>query len=437
MEVNDRDRTKKSELPEMAGKKDDIMVFKKKYILLVIVLIFVCLACVCIRKNEIKKRYFQEDSEKFILSEEKKKGFALPVDRQEREEAENDCKRVMELYRNIYEQADKGEAANVVLSDKIILEIQNKVKETGCPVYTMVLHSDMENHNKMNNFLKECMDGKSGVIVVYEIHSDGIIGRMKYIYDEMDMYVLSVNADWNKESKPGITYVTYNRIKEWRYSDKGWFCYKLCVPEYPEVTEMVDGSCMIRIKPMTGELREMTEKCVMGLGYQGNNLLCSNWDAAHLERLDYNGMYEYLYAMKYKKKFEAEGYPNGISKEEFESLIMEYLPITAQEIQKYAVFDEDNQTYVYAQLGCLNYSPTFFGTSLPEVTEVKENEDGTVTLTVDAVCDMVICDDTVITHELTVRFAEDGSFRYLGNNILNNGIRNIPDYQYRISMRQS
>ncbi len=95
MEVNDRDRTKKSELPEMAGKKDDIMVFKKKYILLVIVLIFVCLACVCIRKNEIKKRYFQEDSEKFILSEEKKKGFALPVDRQEREEAENDCKRVM------------------------------------------------------------------------------------------------------------------------------------------------------------------------------------------------------------------------------------------------------------------------------------------------------------------------------------------------------
>ncbi len=74
---------------------------------------------------------------------------------------------------------------------------------------------------------------------------------------------------------------------------------------------------------------------------------------------------------------------------------------------------------------------------MPEVTEVKENEDGTVTLTVDAVCDTVICDDTVITHELTVRFAEDGSFRYLGNNILNNGIRNIPDYQYRISMRQS
>jgi hypothetical protein len=63
---------------------------------------------------------------------------------------------------------------------------------------------------------------------------------------------------------------------------------------------------------------------------------------------------------------------------------------------------------------------------------VKENEDGTVTLTVDAVCDMVICDDAVITHELTVKFADDGSFQYLGNEILDDGIMHIPDYQYRI-----
>ena len=65
---------------------------------------------------------------------------------------------------------------------------------------------------------------------------------------------------------------------------------------------------------------------------------------------------------------------------------------------------------------------------------VKENEDGTVTLTVDAVCDMVICDDAVITHELTVKFADDGSFQYLGNEILNDGIKEIPDYQYRINV---
>ena len=38
------------------------------------------------------------------------------------------------------------------------------------------------------------------------------------------------------------------------------------------------------------------------------------------EKLDYNGIYEYLYAMKHQKAFDAEDYPNGIPKEEFESL---------------------------------------------------------------------------------------------------------------------
>lgn len=111
---------------------------------------------------------------------------------------------------------------------------------------------------------------------------------------------------------------------------------------------------------------------------------------------------------------------------------MEYLPITAEQIQDYAAFDEENRTYYWERLGCFNYAPTFFGTSLPEVVDIKENGDGTVTLTVEAVCDTVICDDAVITHELTVRFAEDGSFQYLGNKILNDGILQTPDYQYRI-----
>ena len=44
---------------------------------------------------------------------------------------------------------------------------------------------------------------------------------------------------------------------------------------------------------MTEEQREMSEKCVRGLGYQGNNLLCSNWDTEHMEELDYSTM-EYL-----------------------------------------------------------------------------------------------------------------------------------------------
>lgn len=419
------------------------MALKRKSILLIMTFLIGCFVCACGKEDSIVSESLVEDTKEVSSTEEIKsaeeeaaeqweKGYGLPVDEQEEKEAENDCRAMMEHIYEIYKEADKGTASNVVLNDETILELQKKLMETGYPVVTLVTYPNMENYESVDSFLEDCASGKSGSIVIYEIHDDGAIGRMKFIYDGTDMYVVSAGSVWNENGKSRMSYISHTRIKEWEYTEKGWFCYELCVPEPPEVTEIVDGSCLIRVKPMTEEQREMSERCVRGLGYQGNNILCSNWDADHMEKLDFNGMYEYLYAMKYGDKFNSEDCPDGIPKEEFESLIMEYLPITAEQIREYAAFDEEKQTYLWERLGCFNYAPTFFGTSLPEVVNIKENDDGTVTLTVEAVCDMVVCDDAVITHELTVRFAEDGSFQYLGNEILNDGIQDIPNYQYRI-----
>lgn len=365
-------------------------------------------------------------------AEQWKKGYDLPVDAHERKEAEEQCKKVMEHISDTYEQAEKGESSNVILSEETVLEMQLKVKELGYPVAAAVTYSNMENQEGVERFLENCMGGKKGSIVIYQVYRDGSIGRRKFIFDGTDLYVVSTGGIWNSDNQPRITDFSCTRIKAWNYTDKGWFCYELCVPEPPEVTEIVDGSCMIRVKSMTGAQREMSQRCVRGIGYQGNNLLCSNWDADHMEELDYNGVYEYLYEMKYQNKIHSQDYPNGIPREEFEGLIMEYLPVTAEQIRDYAVFNEENQTYVWLGLGGLNYTPNFFDTSLPEVIDIKEKEAGTITLTVEAVCETVICDDAVITHELTVRFAEDGSFQYLGNEILDDGMKNIPEYQYRV-----
>lgn len=372
----------------------------------------------------------KEDTGESVIGKDTK-GYDLPVEDSQREKAEADCKYVMEMLSEIYRLADKGEASNVAISDGTIIQMKEVIKEKGYPVTSSERYATMENYEEMEAFLESCMEGKAGEIVMYEVYSKGDIGRMEYIFDGSDMYLLAANAIWNKNNQPEITYLSYTRIKEWQYTDKGWFCYELYVPEYPEVTEVVDGSSLVRVKPLSEECRELSEKCVLPLGYQGNNLLCSNWNPKTLKGLDYNGMYEYLYEMKYEERFDSESYSNGIPAEEFESVIMEYLPVTGEQIREWAVFDEEYGTYAWTRLGCMNYAPTFFGTSLPEVIHVEKNADGTVTLTVDAVCEMILCNDAVITHELTVRFLEDGSFQYLGNEILNNGIQEIPEYQYR------
>ena len=405
--------------------------------------------CSCSQKtNDVKKTSSQHEKklksvpnnntkEDVISEEDLEKGYDLPVSAQENEEATRDSMQIMSGLEYIYRNADKGDSLNVVLNNKSICKMIKKIKQQGYSVTASEDYSNMENYKRFSSFLAKVQEKQKGSGVIYEVHSEGSIGREKFIYDGKDMFLLASNASWDDNGKPIITFVSYTRIKKWRYSRKGWFCYELCVPEYPEVTEMVDGSCLIRIKPMSDNKRKLSRKCVRGLAYQGNNILCSNWDQEHMQKIDYNGLYEYLYAMKYKKKFNGKKYPSGIPKDQFEQLIMEYLPVSREDIEKYASYNEKKKTYDWMRLGCFNYAPNFFGTSIPEVTKIKHNSNGTVTLTVDAVCEMVLCNEAVITHELTVKFNKDGSFRYLGNKILNGGIKKIPKYQYRILKEKS
>ena len=422
----------------------------RKFLYLILFVMTLCVfCCSCSQKtNDVKKTSSQHEKklksvpnnntkEDVISEEDPEKGYDLPVSAQENEEATRDSMQIMSGLEHIYRNADKGDSLNVVLDNKSICKMIKKIKQQGYSVTVSEDYSNMENYKRFSSFLAKAQEKQKGSGVIYEVHSEGSIGREKFIYDGKEMFLLASNASWDDNGKPIITFVSYTRIKKWRYSRKGWFCYELCVPEYPEVTEMVDGSCLIRIKPMSDNKRKLSRKCVRGLAYQGNNILCSNWDQEHMQKIDYNGLYEYLYAMKYKKKFNGKKYPSGIPKDQFEQLIMEYLPVSREDIEKYASYNEKKKTYDWMRLGCFNYAPNFFGTSIPEVTKIKHNSNGTVTLTVDAVCEMVLCNEAVITHELTVKFNKDGSFRYLGNKILNGGIKKIPEYQYRILKEKS
>ena len=422
----------------------------RKFLYLILFVMTLCVFfCSCSQKtNDVKKTSSQHEKklksvpnnntkEDVISEEDLEKGYDLPVSAQENEEATRDSMQIMSGLEHIYRNVDKGDSLNVVLDNKSICKMIKKIKQQGYSVTVSEDYSNMENYKRFSSFLAKAQEKQKGSGVIYEVHSEGSIGRKKFIYDGKEMFLLASNASWDDNGKPIITFVSYTRIKKWRYSRKGWFCYELCVPEYPEVTEMVDGSCLIRIKPMSDNKRKLSRKCVRGLAYQGNNILCSNWDQEHMQKIDYNGLYEYLYTMKYKKKFNGKKYPSGIPKDQFEQLIMEYLPVSREDIEKYASYNEKKKTYDWMRLGCFNYAPNFFGTSIPEVTKIKHNSNGTVTLTVDAVCEMVLCNEAVITHELTVKFNKDGSFCYLGNKILNGGIKKIPEYQYRILKEKS
>lgn len=348
---------------------------------------------------------------------------------QEEQEAEKDCREILKNIAPVFENSGKGQTKNPVISDETAEKMLDKMEDSGCTAYFSRISGGMRSYRNMEKFLKRSQKGKPGEILLYELCGDGGIGRNKFVFDGQKMTVIYTRSTWNG-SQAVIHETESYPIKKWKYTKKGWFSYEFRVPEPPEVSERVNGNRMVRVKPLKAEYLETASRYLNGVGYQKCNLFCSDWDSEHMEDLDYMGLYECFYLMKNQEACTVSQYPDGIPREEFESLLQEYLPVTAEQLRRYAEFDSEKQTYVWNRMGCMNYIPTAFGTSIPEITDIKENEDGTTAIAVDAVCRRT-GNDCAVRHVLTVEFDGEDRIKYLGNQVLGDGLEQIPAYQYR------
>ena len=357
------------------------------------------------------------------------RGYDLPVSSEEKETARKDCESFFQATAPAFSEADTGTASNTVLSSDALRQIQKQAADGGFPVFTADPYSETEQPEAMETFLENCKTGIAGEAVLYKLLYDGGVRRLFFSFDGSTLFVTEAELLRNRDNSSGSFSITRTRIKTWDYTEKGWFCYELCVPEPPEVSEIVNGSRMIRLVPRTDEQRDMTMRFVSALGYQENNLLCSDWDSTHTEALDFSGIFLRLYAMDCGKEFPAADYPAGIPASELEPLLLRYLPVTAEQLHASSSYDPALEAYAYSRHGGYAYKASFFSTSLPEVTAVRNSGDGTMTLTIDAVCSLVVCNDALMTHELTVRLLSNGQVQYLGNRIVQDMDGGRPEYK--------
>lgn len=337
--------------------------------------------------------------------------------------------------------AYKNEILVEPIEDGSCRYLSNKVEKTGTDREALAEEGNiilgtndydgMTNYEKMEAFLEKAEAGETCETEVYEIHADGGYGRYRFYFDGQNMRVAIDVVTWNTQGPASMGNYEY-QIENWSYTEKGWFSYTLDVPEPPEVSEVIQAQVMMRVRPMPEDYRDFTERWLAPVGYQRNNMFSIEWDGEHMEKLDFNGLYEAFYMLSCGKVFESDDFPEGIPAEDFEEQMLKYLPITQESLREYAVYNETANTYGCANLGCGNYSLNAFWTSIPEVVDIRENGDGTWTVTVDAVCERKGT-DRILSHELTVDFPEEGTIRYLGNHILDEGASQIPLYRYRVS----
>ena len=149
-------------------------------------------------------------------------------------------------------------------------------------------------------------------------------------------------------------------------------------------------------------------------------MFISDWSEADYQNLNFYDLYDIMYLMKYERYVPYESTNDGviyeIPKNEFEDVLMTYFSIEDQALQENTTYHKESSTYEYRPRGFYDCGPGM-EMPYPEVISYEDNQDGTITLTVNAVWREEKL-ARAFSHEVVIRPLADGGFQYVSNHII-------------------
>ncbi|NLL76048.1 MAG: ATP F0F1 synthase subunit B [Clostridiales bacterium] len=268
---------------------------------------------------------------------------------------------------------------------------------------SVVEDTDMQNYEAIETFYADYLNGHDSMVTVFEVHRDGLIGAVTFIYRKGELQTYYIGVRWKEGGIPEIQGTSVSDVAEIKLTEKGYFIYA-----YEYVIEHTSLRQYWRTKPLSAECRELTKKYISGLSYVNYNMLVTNWDSSNVEDILMPCMYEDIYRIYAGKNLKTDN--SQIPAEEYEKIMTTYLPVSVEQLREYCRYDEGSNSYEHAMIYSSPYPP--FG----EVVDYTENADGTITLIVDGVWPDYNS-DLAFRNQIVVRPFEDGTFRYLSNSI--------------------
>ncbi len=203
----------------------------------------------------------------------------------------------------------------------------------------------------------------------------------------------------------------------WEYTEGYLFFGRSLMPGY-------DGPSYcraLRLEALEDQALFWNRAYILPTGYGGNNLFLENWDGEDYGEMNFYDLFDAWYPCVYGKPLPYTADENcnietvyRIPAKEFEAVIQAYLVVDREVLRENAGYFPEDHTYEYRPRGLYGCWQTDI---FPEVTDGRENEDGTLTLTVRAV-DPGERKAAVFTHETVVRPLEGGGFQYVSNRVL-------------------
>ena len=256
--------------------------------------------------------------------------------------------------------------------------------------------TNMYNYQLFQSFYRNYTDGGGrDYICVYRVNRDASVTEMTFVYDDSRIQMIFntakfENHDW-KFIATGI-----RDLKDMKLTQKGYFIYT-----YSNIIAHGGLKEYFRVSPLTDECRELTRKYVYGLSYVNYNMLVIDWDESNASDILVPCMFDDIYRLYTGENLKPDG--GWIDADKYESVMLSMFPVTVTELRDKCDYNPEKDSYRYHVILGKQYPP--FG----EVVDYSYNDDGTVSLIVDAVwADKG--SDIAFRNTLTVNPEEDGTF---------------------------
>ncbi len=263
--------------------------------------------------------------------------------------------------------------------------------------------TNMYNYQVFQSFYRNYTDGGGrDYICVYRVNRDASVTEMTFVYDDSRIQMIFntakfENHDW-KFIATGI-----RDLRDMKLTKKGYFIYT-----YSNIIAHGGLKEYFRVSPLTDECRELTRKYVYGLSYVNYNMLVIDWDESNVSDILVPCMFDDIYRLYTGENLKPDG--GWIDADKYESVMLSMFPVTVTELRDNCDYNLEKDSYRYHVILGKQYPP--FG----EVVDYTYNDDGTVSLIVDAVwADKG--SDIAFRNTLTVKPEDDGTFKYMSNHI--------------------
>lgn len=263
--------------------------------------------------------------------------------------------------------------------------------------------TNMYNYQLFQSFYRNYTEGgERDYICVYRVNRDASVTEMTFAYDDSRIQMIFntakyENRDW-KFIASGI-----RDLKDMKLTEKGYFIYT-----YSNIIAHGGLKEYFRVSPLTDECRELTRKYVYGLSYVNYNMLVIDWDESNASDILVPCMFDDIYRLYTGENLKPDG--GWIDADKYESVMLSMFPVTVTELRDKCDYNPEKDSYRYHVILGKQYPP--FG----EVVDYTYNDDGTVSLIVDAVwADKG--SDIAFRNTLTVKPEDDGTFKYMSNHI--------------------